>query len=90
MPVRHKTKSLKECCLKRIALSFDSFWMKPFDEQLKDLPRLMYVVGPFDNLSEYKLLKVDDSHLIAILVIGRILESPVSTPLSNQQTFVHI
>ncbi|WAR21946.1 hypothetical protein MAR_015920 [Mya arenaria] len=51
MPANLNTKSLKQFCLRKIALCFDSFWMKSFNEQFKDVPRILYVIGPFDHMT---------------------------------------
>lgn len=52
MPKIKTVKTLKQCCYRRIALSFDKYWMKDLDPGFHDLPRLLYILGPFENLSE--------------------------------------
>ena len=53
MPRKKTVKSLKRCCLKRIATSFEKHWFLEFTQHFDELPRLLYVIGPFDHWSKF-------------------------------------
>ncbi|XP_064603378.1 uncharacterized protein LOC135468851 [Liolophura sinensis] len=52
MPRRKQISSLKSACMDSIAKHFDSYWCCGDNAVLFDTPRLMYVIGPFEHLSD--------------------------------------
>ncbi|XP_053407600.1 uncharacterized protein LOC123546272 [Mercenaria mercenaria] len=61
MPRFKAVKTLKRCCYRRIALSFDKYWMKDIDKTFYELPRLLYILGPFENLTSEMIQSLLDA-----------------------------
>lgn len=78
MPRGRDALTLKECCTNVIARHFDRLWAQHFDKQFGDVPRLLHVIGPFDDLpgelcqeilhTLLKLRLLRKSHLQLLLV----------------------
>lgn len=53
MPRGKDAVALKTACLTTIAHNFERLWAYTFEQHLSDIPRLLFVIGPFDNLRMY-------------------------------------
>ena len=50
MPRGRDASTLKQICINVIARNFERLWAQHFDIQFGDIPRLLHVIGPFDDL----------------------------------------
>ena len=50
MPRGKDASTLKQICINVIARNFERMWAQNFDTQFGDLPRLLHVIGPFNDL----------------------------------------
>ncbi|ESO97012.1 hypothetical protein LOTGIDRAFT_231759 [Lottia gigantea] len=58
MPRKKSSDSLADICLKNIAKNMDSYWLSDLDSDFGENPYLMYIVGPFEHLTEWQIQKL--------------------------------
>ena len=56
MPRGRDASTLKQTCIKVIARNFERLWAQHFDRQFGDIPRLLHVIGPFDDLRKWHVI----------------------------------
>ncbi|XP_071090888.1 uncharacterized protein [Haliotis cracherodii] len=98
MPLPHTVRTLKQVCLRNISKNMDRLWSADFDRLFADMPRLYYVLGPFDYMTSEMIQELLDtlcadhrvrrSHL-HLLLTGRLKELDFSK-CSNMTSMLHL